>query len=460
MLRHIRARDRGQVLVIAAVLLPVLLAMTGMAIDIGRYSSDRRSLQNVADSVALAASQELCNTSCTDYDDAIAAGNAILDQYDIDGVSASIVGSGGNSAPKITVEVTRTHDFVFMRIVGINDKSVSARAAAVKVSYGGGSGVVPWAVTDDIAGSAGSGELVTMKYDANNVQNGNFGPIRIDIGNGAGSSDYEDGVSYGSDSYICAESTPNCSVSACGSGSFPGGCAEDAEGCVGPDCGAKPGNMVGATQDGVDFRVDNTSASCDEFDEVFTADTAFSRELFERGLRQAYAEQSTGGRLSAPAPHHGGGSHPTYTPVPPTSTHTPAPTSTPAPTDTPAPPTSTPVPATVTPTSGDGSDELYHLNPECNPWIDGPGKCPDDNPGTLCSRRVIIIPIIDSFGNGSEDVTVIRFALMFLEGYQPGDCTGSDCEIQGRFVRAEVTTGALSGVYDPEAPIQFTRLSE
>jgi hypothetical protein len=188
--------------------------------------------------------------------------------------------------------------------------------------------------------------------------------------------------------------------------------------------------MVGATENAVDFRMDNTSSTCDTFEEVFSEATAYSKEKYETMERFAEAQASSGGRLSAPPP-----------------------------TDTPAP-TSTPVPATVTPITGSGSDQEYHLNPECNPWIDGPGKCPDDNDGTLCSRRVIIIPVIDSFGNGSEDVTIIRFALMFLEGYGDDGCNGNDCEVQGRFVRAEVTTGALSGVYDPEASIQFTRLSE
>ena len=38
----VRRRERGQVLVIAAILLPVLLAMAGMAIDVGSYASERR----------------------------------------------------------------------------------------------------------------------------------------------------------------------------------------------------------------------------------------------------------------------------------------------------------------------------------------------------------------------------------------------------------------------------------
>ena len=52
-------RERGQILVMAAILLPVLLGMAGMAVDVGSYASERRSLQNTADSIALAAGQDL-----------------------------------------------------------------------------------------------------------------------------------------------------------------------------------------------------------------------------------------------------------------------------------------------------------------------------------------------------------------------------------------------------------------
>jgi len=380
MLKVLRRRERGQVLVMAALLVPVLLAMTGMAIDAGRYASDRRSLQNAADAIALAAAQQLCAPSCTDYDAAVAAGDAILDKYDINPDDVTITGSGGNTAPQVTVQIRRPHNFIFMRVVGISTRDVEARARALKVSFGGGEGVVPWGLEESVAGSVPWGAEVIMKYDANSPENGNFGPVRIDAQQGTGSKDYENGVAYGSGSNICAESTPGCDPSSCASGSFPSPCAEDADGCVGPECKSKTGNMVGATKDAVDFRMNNTSATCDSFNEVFTL--------------------------------------------------------------------------------VDASSGKYRLNNACNPWIDGPGKCADDKPGTLCSRRVFIIPIIDEFGNGSGDVTVVRFALMFLEGYDSNKCKGSACEIKGRFVKADINTGSLSGIFDPQAPIQYVRLAE
>jgi hypothetical protein len=401
-------------------------------------------LQIAADAIALAAAQKLCDTSCTSYTAAENAGQAILSRYSIDSDDVTITGSGGSSTPQVTVQISRGHNFVFMRVLGINSRDVSARAVAAKVSWGGGSGVVPWAVTDAVVSNAGSGDLVTMKYDASGVQNGNFGPIRID---GSGSSDYESDVAYGSDTNICAESTEGCTIADCDPGSFPEPCAEDAPECTGPECPTETGNKVSGTRDAVNFRMDNTSASCDSFEEVFSTTSAFADPKFqlEQQLAQAW-EANGGGRLSSPP----------QAPLGPPKTDTPTPTSTPV------TPTATPTPGgpTATYTPGSGSTQKYRLNNECNPWIDGPGACPDDNDGTLCSRRVIIIPVIDEFGTGSADVTVLRFALMFLEGYDSSKCTGNECEIQGRFVYADFTANAVAGIYDPTASIHFARLIE
>jgi hypothetical protein len=49
---------------------------------------------------------------------------------------------------------------------------------------------------------------------------------------------------------------------------------------------------------------------------------------------------------------------------------------------------------------------------------------------------------------------------VYLEGYTGGQCGGSFCEIRARFVKAELTTGGLSGPYDENALVQFVRLTE
>jgi hypothetical protein len=372
-----RRRERGQFLMIGALLLPVLLGMAGMAVDVGKYADERRNLQNAADAIALAASQQMCTPNpndCSNTTAATTAANAIATKNGINTSDMTVTYLGGNTAPKARVSITRNHKFQFIRILGINNKNVSGKAAAAKVSFGGGSGVVPWAVTQATVDQAGVGDLVTMKYDATGSNSGNFGAIRID---GSGAATYRSDVKYGANSFICAVGTPNCSTGAC-PGTYPSGCAETAPSCDGPECDPETGNMVGPTRDGVDFRMSNTSTACDTFAEAF----------------------------------------------------------------------GTPDPGT----------RLYHLASQCNPWLEG-NQCPQT--ATPCSRRVIIIPVIDQFGNGASDpLTIQSFALMYLEGYDDGKCQGNSCEIKGEFVKADINARALAGTYDPDASITFTKLVE
>lgn len=87
---------------------------------------------------------------------------------------------------------------------------------------------------------------------------------------------------------------------------------------------------------------------------------------------------------------------------------------------------------------------------DCNPFL----------AGGFDSERVIIIPVIDELCNGACQVTIVSFALFFLEGYGSGGCTGNDCEITGRFVRVNQNLGLLAGTFDPNSFNQFVRLVE
>lgn len=365
-----RFRERGQVVVLSALLLPILLGMTGMAVDVGAYANQRRQLQNSADSIALAAAQEL-----PDEGAARAKADEWATKNDVLLTDMTVIVSGGNVAPQVRVSVEENHRFSFVKILGIDNKDVNATATAAKVSFGGSNGIVPWAVTQDTVDTAlamGDGVQITLKYDTTGGNLGNFGAMRID---GPGSSVYNTSVKYGSTTYACAETAVNCVTGAC-PGTYPATCAETSPECDGPDCSPQTGNVIGPTRTGVDFRLGYTMPECDTFTETFGT------------------------------PDAGG---------------------------------------------------IYDLNPTCNPWTEGPGKC--DSNTDICSRRVIIIPVVDSFGNGQSSVTIQRFALVYLEGYE-GTCTGNSCDILGRFVQAELTTRALAGLYDEDALIHFVRLTE
>jgi Flp pilus assembly protein TadG len=368
-------RERGQVLMLTAALAPLLLGMVGMAVDVGGYAGHKRHLQNAADSITLAAADDLCKVTCADTSAAASAANTWALKNNINPADVTLTFTGGSTAPTVRATIQTNHTFAFMRILGINSKGVGATAAAVKVSFGGGAGIVPWSVTQATVDAAGSGDVITMKYDTTGSNTGNFGAIRID---GPGANVYSSSVMYGSQDVACALTAPNCTTGAC-PGTYPTTCAEDSPSCDGPQCDPQTGNLIGPTRTGVDFRMNNTSGACDTFGEAF-ADL-------------------------------GGGK--------------------------------------------------YHLNGDCNPWTDGAGKCTGNNPGDLCSRRVIVIPVVDGFGSGASTPTTIqRFGLVYLEGYDAGKCQGNDCDIKGRFVQADVNPRTLAGAYDPKALIQFAKLSE
>lgn len=97
----------------------------------------------------------------------------------------------------------------------------------------------------------------------------------------------------------------------------------------------------------------------------------------------------------------------------------------------------------------ENADGSQTLRPECNPFTAG---------GNSDSLRIIVIPVIDSFCSGACNVTVVEFALFFLDGYGSGGCGGNDCEIEGRFIQSNTNYGALTGVYDEETFAHFVRL--
>ncbi len=354
LLQRSHRSERGQVFFFVVALFGVLGGMAAIAVDLGSFSTDRRNLQNAADAIALAAALEL-----PDGSNAQAAANQWATKNDIDPSQMTVTIIPQNPPnepnPRVLVELARNHDFTFGRLIGITSGTVEADASAIKTSPAGGEGLAPLAVTEEALAGATLGQEIVLKYDANNILQGNTGPIRID-GSGGGSCGSNDkycsALMYGSDTALCAVGT-------------------DTTYCDGPTTAdTEPGNKVGATRTATNFRLNNTDAACDEFDEAFQDDPTTSEE------------------------------------------------------------------------------GVYRITPGCNSFIQS----------RLESRRIMIIPVIEELCNGSCEVTIVDFALFFLERIGDDGCTGNDCEVVGRFVRVHQNVGLLAGTFDPEAYNQFIRL--
>ena len=341
-MRGLHHRERGQVFFMVAALFAVFGGMSAVAIDLGVYMAARRDLQNAADAIALAASQDLPENG-----DTLATANSYAGKNGIE-LSAMTVtitpqGLPAEPNPKVRVDLEAEQGFIFARLIGIESAEIEVSATAIRTSPGGSTGLMPWSLLQEVKDEADPGDEVVLKYDSNNGSNGNFAALALD-GNGA--SQYENAIKYGSDNGLCAAGVTDC----------PYPSVTD----------TKPGNMTGPTRGGTDYRILNTSPACDTWAEVVI---------------------------------ESGGTH--------------------------------------------------GLRSECNPFGSG------GNPESL---RVIVIPVIEELCNGSCEVTITEFVLLFLEGYSENGCSGDDCEIVGRFINSNTNYGSLMGVFDENTFAHFVRL--
>jgi hypothetical protein len=144
-----RRGQHGQVLVIFAIGITGLLAAAGVAIDIGRFYSEHRFLQNAADAAALAAANAMGRGE-TSADAIIAAQTSLARNYlgDPNGVVASMppstpvyeTGHPGDPAylidgilingSEVRVAVRNGIGYTFGRVIGLGSQPITARARA------------------------------------------------------------------------------------------------------------------------------------------------------------------------------------------------------------------------------------------------------------------------------------------------------------------------------------------
>src|SRR5438067_5137762 len=126
--RRPRRSERGQVIMLAALLLPLLLGMAALAVDVGSYSAHRRNLQNAADAIALAAARDLPNAANAQTTANVYAAKNGIDPADM---TVTVIPQGGSvTNPTVRVAVQKSHSFAFIGALGVGSKLVSATAAA------------------------------------------------------------------------------------------------------------------------------------------------------------------------------------------------------------------------------------------------------------------------------------------------------------------------------------------
>jgi len=123
MSEEFKPKERGQNLLIFAVLIVVLVGLAGLVIDGGFSLSKRREAQNAADAGALAGAAVLCQGGTT------TAAEAKAIDYAVNRNNASTAGVNfGNDV--ITVTTTIPHETFLMKIFGTNVVTTTATASA------------------------------------------------------------------------------------------------------------------------------------------------------------------------------------------------------------------------------------------------------------------------------------------------------------------------------------------
>ena len=129
-----RSSQRGQAIVWTAVMLPLFLAIVGLAVDGGLIFAGRRELQNVADSAARAGAQQIDIRAYRES----RGRSVVLDQAAAQRVAVEYATGQGTAIDvrvdveprEVRVQVSQNMSTSFTRVVGIDQVRLTAAATA------------------------------------------------------------------------------------------------------------------------------------------------------------------------------------------------------------------------------------------------------------------------------------------------------------------------------------------
>lgn len=189
-----RNKQAGQALVLTAVALVVLMGFAGLAIDVGALRSEKRAQQTAADAAALAGANNLSFGGVTAGAQNAAAGDGYADTASTCTTGCPSSGSVGyitvtvNNPPAsgphaadanyVEALVTEIQPTYFMRVLGINQETVTARAVATNINSGGVNGpgcmISIGPPSNSIEGININGSVTVNAPSCGIVDNGNY----------------------------------------------------------------------------------------------------------------------------------------------------------------------------------------------------------------------------------------------------------------------------------------------
>jgi Flp pilus assembly protein TadG len=219
--------EKGVVMVIAALMLLSLLAVTALTVDVGQVYLTRSRLQKAADAAALAGSQSLAMTRDETEAESVAA--QYIDWNAESPYGFSVEPDAGSG--QVTVDMNKEVKFVFAPAIGYQKTSVGVSATAAAAAVIRVKNVVPFGVLQQ---EFEYGEQYVLKSGAGpggGRYTGNFGALAL---GGNGACRYRENIKYGYQGQLS----------------------------VGDQVTTEPGNMAGPTDDGISYRISLCTNGC------------------------------------------------------------------------------------------------------------------------------------------------------------------------------------------------------
>lgn len=163
--------ERGQTLVLVALILVALMAMIALAIDGGNAYLERRQMQTAADAGALAAARARCLGSASWQ----TVGQTLCEANSSQSSISCDVGPG-NGAGSAWATAEETLDTWFAGIVGVPSLTVGARAVANCEPITGTGTLLPLTIDDSVYST---GSTYTI-WDKDYGESGSYGWLRWD----------------------------------------------------------------------------------------------------------------------------------------------------------------------------------------------------------------------------------------------------------------------------------------
>lgn len=135
-------KKSGQVIILVALLLVVLLGVVGLMIDVGNLYVQRSIIRNACDAIALASSKELPNSST-----ATLTAQQYANLNRISPQEITIITPYNGDSNKIGIVISRSVPFYFMRVFGYTSSPVRTKCVGTKLAAGKNN-LIPIAVPD------------------------------------------------------------------------------------------------------------------------------------------------------------------------------------------------------------------------------------------------------------------------------------------------------------------------